>query len=271
MKTLVSAIAILAASGGYANAACNVTAPTIASHLAGAHTETDCASAADVAAHGVSIGSLQTDVGALQAVTIDHEGRIVALETNDGLQDAALTTHTAAIASHTATLADHETRITSGEAKDVEQDVRHDTAEAKNGEQDGRLDGHDATLAAHGSTLTTHTAQIGSLETVTAGHETRLNAHDAMLSQHAATLDAYGDKLEDHSKGLAIAMALPDAWLSDKKSFGIFGSVGGFDNETAIGFAAIGRIDETWSLNGKLGADTEFERFGWQVGAGAQW
>jgi hypothetical protein len=97
------------------------------------------------------------------------------------------------------------------------------------------------------------------------------SAHSALLSQHSATLAAHSDKLEDHAKGLAIAMAMPDAWLSDKKRFGIFGAVGGFDNETALGFAAIGRIDETWSLNAKFGGDTEFKQFGWQAGFGAQW
>lgn len=91
-----------------------------------------------------------------------------------------------------------------------------------------------------------------------------IDANTAVLSQHAATLD-------DHAKGLAISMAMPDAWLSDSKSFGIFGSVGGFDDETALGFAAIGRLDETWSVNGKLGADTDFDHFGWQAGFGAQW
>ena len=84
-------------------------------------------------------------------------------------------------------------------------------------------------------------------------------------------IDANTVKLDEHTKGLAIAMAMPDAWLSDSKSFGVFGSIGGFDGETAIGLAAIGRIDETWSINTKLGVDTDFEHVGWQLGAGAQW
>lgn len=91
-----------------------------------------------------------------------------------------------------------------------------------------------------------------------------LDAHTSMLSQHSKRLDTL-------DKGLAIAMAMPDAWLSDKKRFGIFGAVGGFGDETALGFAAIGRIDETWTLNAKAGSDTEFKEFGWQVGVGAQW
>jgi hypothetical protein len=247
MKTLLTATAISVMMLTGAHAACNV---TVGSSLANPFTETDCASAATVATQGADIATLQA---------------------NDAAQDATLTAHGAAIASHTATLADHETRIATGEAKDVEQDARHDTAEAKNTEQDGRLDGHDTTLATHTGQIAQGVAhdavqdgRLGSLETVTAGHGATLNAHSALLSAHSA-------KLDDHSRGLAIAMAMPDAWLSDKKQFGIFGSVGGFDDETAIGFAAIGRIDETWSLNAKLGTDIEGKNFGWQVGAGAQW
>lgn len=114
------------------------------------------------------------------------------------------------------------------------------------------------------STLGTHNSQIAALEGLAASHGATLNAHSAMLSSHAARLD-------EHAKGIAISMALPDAWLSDKKRFGIFGSVGGFEGETAVGFAAIGRIDETFSLNAKVGADTDFDHVGWQVGVGAQW
>lgn len=91
-----------------------------------------------------------------------------------------------------------------------------------------------------------------------------LDAHSAMLSQHSKRLDTL-------DKGVAIAMAMPDAWLSDKERFAIAGSLGGFGDETAIGFAAIARIDQTWSLNAKAGADTEFKEFGFAVGARAGW
>jgi hypothetical protein len=96
-----------------------------------------------------------------------------------------------------------------------------------------------------------------------------LSAHDAMLSQHAATLSDHSARLNEHEKGLAIAMAMPDAWLSDKERFAIAGNLGGFGDETAVGLAAIIRVDEHWSLNGKFGSDTQFEQFGWTVGARA--
>ncbi len=132
------------------------------------------------------------------------------------------------------------------------------------------------TIRAEGITSqTSKDRQIGSLEVVTSDSGgrlatdggaifSRLDSQSALLSQHSATL-------EEHEKGLAIAMAMPDAWLSDKKHFGIFGSVGGFGGETALGLAAIGRLNETWSVNGKLGSDMDFDQFGWQVGFGAQW
>lgn len=114
------------------------------------------------------------------------------------------------------------------------------------------------------STLANHNAQIADLHDLNAAQQQTLNAHTALLSDHTRRLD-------EQAKGLAIAMAMPDAWLSDKKTFGIFGSIGGFGDETAMGFAAIGRLNETWSVNGKFGADTSFDEFGWQVGFGAQW
>jgi hypothetical protein len=113
--------------------------------------------------------------------------------------------------------------------------------------------------------------QINALGGTVGDHEIRLDAHDALLSQHAATLSSHSKRLDEQEKGLAIAMAMPDAWLSDKDRFAIAGNIGGFNGETALGFAAIGRINQTWSLNSKLGADTEFKEFGWTLGARAGW
>lgn len=124
--------------------------------------------------------------------------------------------------------------------------------------------------------------QVGSLEVVTSDSQgnlatdggalyNQLGQHSSTLDAHSAMLSSHSARLDEHAKGLAIAMAMPDAWLSDKKRFGIFGAVGGFEDETAVGFAAIGRIDETFLVNAKLGSDTEFDQFGWQVGVGAQW
>lgn len=235
------------------------------------HVETDCASAATVATQGTAITGLQgtvTTQGAaiagLQGVVtthttqiVDHDGRIVSLEANDSAQNATLAGHTTAIGALQSENAAQQTQINTATTTNNQQDTRLDghenritATEDKNTEQDDRLYGHDVA--------------IGSLEGRMTGAEQAISAHSALLSQHTA-------QLEEHSKGLAIAMAMPDAWLSDKKRLGIFGSVGGFGDETAVGFAAIARLDETFSLNAKLGSNTDFDHVGWQVGVGAQW
>ena len=128
---------------------------------------------------------------------------------------------------------------------------------AKLGEHDGRLNNHAVHLANHGG-------RIGNLEADNANQWSHIRANSEMLKQH-------GEHLDTIDKGLAITAALPDAWLGDSKHFGVFASVGGFNDETAFGFAAIGRINQTFSINTKLGTDTSFEEFAWQLGAGAQW
>lgn len=94
--------------------------------------------------------------------------------------------------------------------------------------------------------------------------EQAITANTALLSQHSARLDTL-------SKGVAISMALPDVYVESNKRFSIAGNIGGFDGETALGFGAALRLDETWSVNGKLGTDTEFNEMGWTVGARASW
>lgn len=134
----------------------------------------------------------------------------------------------------------------------------------------------DETIRAEGITSEKSKArQVGPTELVTSDSGGRLATDGGetfrQINANSDAIASHGVRLDELDKGLAISMAMPDAWLSDTKKFGIFGSVGGYNGETALGFAAIGRIDETWSINGKLGTDTDFEQFGWQVGAGAQW
>jgi hypothetical protein len=114
-------------------------------------------------------------------------------------------------------------------------------------------------------------APTGSLENWAGGVNGSLASQGAAITANTAMLSEHAARLDEHAKGLAISLAMPDAWLSDKKRFGVFGAVGGFGDETAVGFAAIGRLDETFTLNAKFGSDTSFDEFGWQVGVGAQW
>ncbi len=186
----------------------------------------------------------------------------------------------------------HETRLDANDAKNGEQDARLDGVEAKNTEQDGRLDGVEAkndqqdkrldkqkavnkkqwkAIGALKDENQDQWAHIGSLETVQAEHGARLDHHDALLSQHAATLGAHAKRLDEHEKGLAIAMSLPDLYLTEKERFSIAGNIGGFGDEMGIGAGVAVRLDRTWSLNGKLGTDMDFEQLGWAVGARAGW
>lgn len=237
--------------------------------------------------------------GEVDADNASQDAAISANTATNASQQTEIDANTASNTAQDATLADHENRITDNESdigdlqtENASQQTEIDSNTAKNVDQDGRLDGHDAdiadhetritankdkndqqdaTLIDHDSRITTNTNKNIQQDTRLDGHDTQLANHNARLNAHDDILAGHGETLEDHAKGLAIAMALPDAWLSDSKSFGIFGSVGGFDDETALGFAAIGRLDETWSVNGKLGADTDFDHFGWQAGFGAQW
>lgn len=115
------------------------------------------------------------------------------------------------------------------------------------------------TVAATG--LVTHDAD-GNLGTDGGSAFQTINAHSALLSDHSARLD-------EHAKGLAIAMSLPDLYLTERERFSIAGNLGGFGDETGIGAGVAIRLDQNWSINGKLGADIEFKEFGWSVGARA--
>ncbi len=174
--------------------------------------------------------------------------------------------------------AQQDGRLTGVENKNTEQDGRLNGVENKNKEQDKRLDQNDKTDKkqwfaigglAHDNYKQWHA--IGKLDVKNDQQDMRLNAHEAILSQHSATLGAHSRRLDKHEKGLAIAMSMPDTWLSDKEKFAIAGNIGGFGDETALGFAMIGRVNETWSLNMGVGTDTSGDEFGWKAGARAGW
>ncbi len=113
----------------------------------------------------------------------------------------------------------------------------------------------------------TNEIQDGRLDTL----DGRIGDAQQAISAHSALLSQHSKRLDEQEKGIAIALSMPDAWLSDKDRFAIAGNIGGFNGETALGFAGIGRINQTWSLNSKIGTDVEFKQFGWSVGARAGW
>jgi hypothetical protein len=219
-------------------------------------------------------------------------GELDGLASRNNEQDGRLNGIDTALASHNASIASHDARITATENKNTEQDGRLTGVENKNTEQDGRLNGvenknkeqdkrldqNDKTdkkqwFAIGGLAHENHQQwkAIGGLAAWNQEQDMRLNAHEAILSQHSATLGAHSRRLDKHEKGLAIAMSMPDTWLSDKEKFAIAGNIGGFGDETALGFAMIGRVNETWSLNMGVGTDTSGDEFGWKAGARAGW
>lgn len=113
-------------------------------------------------------------------------------------------------------------------------------------------------------TLEDHGDRIGSLEGGVSANSAAISANTALLSQHTKQLD-------EQAKATAIALAMPDAYLDASEKFAIAGGLGGWGDETALGFIATGRIDNTWSLYAGAGADTEFDQFGWKAGARAGW
>jgi hypothetical protein len=97
----------------------------------------------------------------------------------------------------------------------------------------------------------------------------QIGAHGNTLDAHTAMLSTHSRRLGELERGLAVAMAMPDAWLSDKERFAVAGNIGGFGDEMAFGLAAIVRIDSTWSANAKAGVSADGGEFGWTLGARA--
>jgi hypothetical protein len=270
MKTLLIATAVSALMVGSAHAACNP-APAITGGDTLTITATDChlvitdpavlpiVPGMSIVVHDPATGEIGSDGGALITgvnAALATKADTTYVDSENAAQNTAIGTKasTAYVNSENAA----QNTVINGKVDKTRLDTFKPTGAV------GPYSTLENWAGGVNSTLGTHNSQIAALNSLTASHGATLNAHGALLSEHSA-------KLEDHSKGLAIAMAMPDAWLSDKKRFGIFGAVGGFGDETALGFAAIGRIDETFSLNAKLGSDTEFKEYGWQVGVGAQW
>lgn len=212
--------------------------------------------------------------------TADDEQRTRIIPVSDGTAVGANShvghDHSTAIGADAESTDDHQ--VTLGTESDTIKAKGVTTAKAKarqvgpvelvTTDSEGRLatDGG-ATHAAISNNTAKNVQQDNRLD----GHDTAISNNAAAIQDNADLLSTHGNRLDDLDDAASIALAMPDAWLGDSKSFGIFGSVGGFNGNTALGFAAIGRINETWSINGKLGADTDFDNVGWQVGAGAQW
>lgn len=77
--------------------------------------------------------------------------------------------------------------------------------------------------------------------------------------------DIYHD-LEKHARGIAIATAMPDAYLMPGEKAMIAGNIGGFGGTSAIAIAGAVRVSKRLSFNAGIGADTRFKDVGWKAG-----
>jgi len=264
MKSTIAAIAILAMSAVYANAACNVTAPSIGSHLLGAHTETDCASAADVAAQGVTIGTLQTDVGVLHGTAIDHKDRIIVLETDSAL-------HTSAITALQSGHAAQQLEIDALETENAEQQNGIQDNADKNVDQDADIETNTDNIAQNKERMDQFNGTSGTVEAWATSVDETNSAQNVAIANNAAAISSNAAGIEENSKGVAISMAMPDAFLDATENFSIAAGFGGFESDTAFGVIGSARLDKTWSLYGGGGMSTEGDTYGWKAGARAGW
>lgn len=262
MRPVIFAVLATLAFAGEAAAKCEVTQNTAGPVALGSnHTETDCASTADTnAALALKANSAnvftktevddklaaKADITYVDSQILIVQGAVDAEKIRNDEQDA--------------TLANHSTRITA--------------TEEKNGTQDEKLTDHDERITTNTNNIATTNNRLnsfngtgGSLETWATNTDKHLAAIDQTNFVQDNRLSSLERTTDKHARGLAIAMAMPDTWLSDREKFALAFNVGGFDDETAFGAAAIVRFDNRWSGNMKLGTDSGFKDIGWTVGA----
>jgi autotransporter adhesin len=75
-----------------------------------------------------------------------------------------------------------------------------------------------------------------------------------------------------HADGIAMALALGGAMAPpDGKTFAISGNVGLFEGAQAMGFSAVGRLDESWFVNASVGMGFSTNTVGGRLGATYSW
>jgi hypothetical protein len=250
---LFAAVACLAVSP--AKAACNVTQSGLLSH-----DESDCASAATVASQGNQISALQS--GKADKSYVDNGNAvqnafIIGNYVLDGFQQDQLDEHEDRLDAHKKAIVHNY----QWDAKQQKQITRLERSDGKQWKAIGGLK-HENKQQWYA---------IHDLKEWNEDQDIRLDAHQAILSQHSKEIGQINGRLDKHEKGLAIAMAMPDAYLQQNENFAIAGNLGFFDDQTALAFAAIGRINQTWSVNAGIGSDTGFEEVGGRVGVRAGW
>jgi hypothetical protein len=120
-------------------------------------------------------------------------------------------------------------------------------------------------------------AQSGAVQVVTSdagGNLATANATD--LFPQIGSFDGRIDSLERgmsvHSDGIAMALALGGAMAPpDGKTFAISGNLGLFEGAQAMGFSAVGRLDDSWFVNASVGMGFATSTVGGRLGATYAW
>jgi len=96
------------------------------------------------------------------------------------------------------------------------------------------------------SRLSLAETNIGNNALGIADNATRItNVENALASQF--------DEFNKANSGVAIALALPDAYLGNHENFAVAGGVGHFGNETGVAVNLIARGDYGWSFGAGIG------------------
>jgi len=99
---------------------------------------------------------------------------------------------------------------------------------------------------ANTTTLASNSALLASNTLGIANNSARItNAENVILNQ----LDGVDQALS----GVAIALALPDAYLGNHENFAVAGGIGNFGNETGFAVNVIARGDAGWSFGAGIG------------------
>jgi len=200
-----------------------------------------------------AIATLGT-VSTVQAVAVKDQAVRIDLEAaRNDQQDTAL--------------ASTEERLDDGDQKDAQQDAALEKvtkAVTKAAPKSNQDSAQNARLDLHQSQIDRNTVDIGDMKEDLRDQQSAINAHSALLSEHSA-------KLGQLSEGIAMAMSLPDTWLSDLERYAIAGNVATYDGHTALGAAFIARLNSNVSINLKGSVTSDFNQFGASVGARYGW
>ncbi len=78
-------------------------------------------------------------------------------------------------------------------------------------------------------------------------------------------------KIDDNTEGIAVAIALGGIALPQGKNFAVAANLGFYDGKEAIAAQTAIRLDQTFTLNGGVGAGFENNKVGGRVGVMAAW